>query len=100
MMQERGLFVDHSTIYRWLIKLVPALEEALRKRKRKRGIGAFGKSWRWTRRTSSIAARTGIGNRAVDKQVNTVDFLPTAKRDRRAAQRFFTRAVKSNRLPK
>src|SRR5450755_2740831 len=38
--------------------------------------------------------------RAVDKQGNTVDFLLTAKRDRRAAQRFFTRAVKNNRLPK
>jgi putative transposase len=35
--------------------------------------------------------------RAVDKQGNTVDFLLTAKRDRRAAQRFFTRAVENNR---
>src|SRR5450755_4056231 len=46
MMQERGLFVDHSTIQRWVIKLVPVLQEAFRKRKRKRGIGAMGKSWR------------------------------------------------------
>ena len=23
MMQERGVFVDHSTIHRWVIKLVP-----------------------------------------------------------------------------
>ena len=43
MMQERGVFADHSTIHRWLIKLVPVLEEAFRKRKRKRGIGAVGK---------------------------------------------------------
>jgi transposase-like protein len=28
MMQERGLFVDHSTIHRWIVKLVPVLEEA------------------------------------------------------------------------
>jgi putative transposase len=35
----------------------------------------------------------------VDKQGNTVDFLLTAKRDGRAARRFFTRAV-NNRLPK
>ena len=46
MMQERGLFVDHSTIQRWVIKLVPVLQEAFRKRKRKQGIGAVGKSWR------------------------------------------------------
>jgi putative transposase len=38
--------------------------------------------------------------RAVDKQGNTVDFLLTAKRDRRAARRFFARAVKNNRLPR
>src|ERR1035441_1585985 len=24
MMQERGLFVDHSTIHRWIVRLVPA----------------------------------------------------------------------------
>ena len=46
MMQERGVFIDHSTIHRWVIKLVPVLEEAFRKRKRKRGTGAVGKSWR------------------------------------------------------
>jgi putative transposase len=38
------VFVDHSTIHRWLIKLVPVLGEAFRKRKRKRGISAVGKS--------------------------------------------------------
>src|SRR5450755_2868006 len=66
MMQERGLFIDHSTIHRWVIKLVPVLED--------RGEDRY-----WYR--------------AVDKQGNTVDFLLTAKRDRRAAQRFFTRAA-------
>ena len=38
--------------------------------------------------------------RAVDKAREHVDFLLTAKRDRRAAWRFFTRAVKDNRLLK
>jgi putative transposase len=46
MMQERGLFVDHSTIDRRVINLVPVLQEAFRKRERKRCIGAVGKSWR------------------------------------------------------
>jgi putative transposase len=46
IMQEPGPFVDHSTIHRWVIKLVPVLEEAFRKRNRKRGIGAVVKSWR------------------------------------------------------
>src|ERR1035438_1529819 len=100
MMQERGVFVDHSTIHRWVVKLVPVLEEAFRKRKRKRGIGAVGKSWRLDETYIKIRGEDRYWYRAVDKQGNTVDFLLTAKRDRRAAQRFFTRAVKNNRLPK
>jgi len=35
MMQERGVFVDHFTIRRWVIKLVPVLEEVFCKRKRR-----------------------------------------------------------------
>jgi putative transposase len=100
MMQERGVFVDHSTIHRWVIKLVPLLEEAFRKRKRKRGIRAVGKSWRLDETYIKIRGEDRYWYRAVDKQGNTVDFLLTAKRDRRAARRFFTRAVKNNRLPK
>src|ERR1035441_8172296 len=100
IMQERGLFIDHSTIHRWVIKLVPVLEEAFRKRKRKRGLGAVGKSWRLDETYIKIRGEDRYWYRAVDKQGNTVDFLLTAKRDRRAAQRFFTRAVNNNRLPK
>jgi transposase-like protein len=41
MMAERGLEVDHSTVHRWVIKLVPLFEKVFRKRKR-----PVGKSWR------------------------------------------------------
>ena len=34
MMQERGVFVDHSTVHRWALKLLPVLEAVFRKRKR------------------------------------------------------------------
>ena len=34
MMQERGVFVDHSSINRWAIRLLPLLEKAFRKHKR------------------------------------------------------------------
>ena len=43
MMQERGVFVDHSTVHRWAIKMLPVLEVVFRKRKRKRSVGG---SWR------------------------------------------------------
>jgi putative transposase len=41
MMAERGISVDHSTVHRWAIKLLPVLERAFRRCKRK-----IGRSWR------------------------------------------------------
>ena len=37
--------------------------------------------------------------RAVDKQVKTIDFLLTAKRDKKAARRFLNKAIGSNGKP-
>jgi putative transposase len=34
MMAERAIGVDHSTVHRWVIKLVPLFEKAFRKHKR------------------------------------------------------------------
>ena len=40
-MQERGVFVDHSSINRWAIRFLPLLEKVFRKHKR-----LVGGSWR------------------------------------------------------
>jgi hypothetical protein len=40
-MAERGIQVDHSTVHRWAIKLLPVLEKAFRYHKR-----PVGRSWR------------------------------------------------------
>jgi transposase-like protein len=34
MMAERGVSVDHSTVHRWAVKVLPVLEKAFRLRKR------------------------------------------------------------------
>jgi putative transposase len=34
MMQERGVYVDHSSVSRWAIKFLPLLEKVFRKHKR------------------------------------------------------------------
>ena len=41
MMEERGVFVDHSSINRWAIRFLPLLEKVFRKHKR-----PVGGSWR------------------------------------------------------
>jgi transposase-like protein len=41
MMHERGVFVDHSTVHRWALKILPIMALILRRRKR-----PVGTSWR------------------------------------------------------
>lgn len=41
MMQERGVLVDHSSINRWAIRVLPLIEKMARKHKR-----PVGGSWR------------------------------------------------------
>ena len=37
MMQERGIFVDHATVHRWSLKILPILALVFRRRKRAGG---------------------------------------------------------------
>lgn len=92
MMEERGVFVDHSSINRWAIRFLPLLEKAFR-RKHKRPVGM---SWRMDETYIKIKGAWKYLYRAVDKEGKTVDFLLTAKRDKAAAKRFFEKAMHHN----
>src|SRR5450759_308852 len=52
MIQERGVFVDHSSINRWAIKVLPALAGVFRRRKR-----PVGSSWRMDESVSRTRAK-------------------------------------------
>src|SRR5579862_1383974 len=88
MMAERGIEVDHSTVHRWVIKLVPLFEKALRKHKR-----PVGKSWRMDETYIKVRGQWKYLYRAVDKAGDTVDFLFWAHRDKAAALRYFEKAI-------
>ena len=94
MMEERGVEVDHSSLNRWVIKYVPLLDQAFRARKRR-----VGGSWRMDETYVRIRGRWKYLYRAVDKTGKTVDFLLTAKRDRKAALRFLCKAVGQHGTP-
>lgn len=94
MMQERRVFVDHSTVHRWALKLLPVLEAVFRKRKR-----PVGKSWRLDETYCRVSGEWKYLYRAVDEGGHTIDFLLTAKRDRKAARRFLDKAIRQNGLP-
>src|ERR1700722_9195456 len=92
--QDRGVEVDHSSLNRWVIKYVPLLDQAFRARKRR-----VGGSWRMDETYVRIGGRWKYLYRAVDKAGSTVDFLLTAKRDRKAALRFLYKAIDQHSTP-
>jgi putative transposase len=94
MMAERGIAVDHSTVHRWAIKLLPVLEKAFRRCKR-----AVGKSWRMDETYVKVRGEWKYLYRAVDKEGNTVDFLLRARRNKAAAQRYFEKSIQQNGVP-
>ena len=95
MMEERGAEVDHSNIYRWVQKFTPQLEAAFRKGKKRQ----VGKSWRMDETYIKVKGQWKYRYRAVDKDGQTIDFLLTARRDEKAALRFFKKAVRQHGLP-
>jgi putative transposase len=94
IMQERGVFVDHSSINRWAIRFLPLLEKVFRKHKR-----AVGGSWRMDETYIKVKGAWKYLYRAVDKEGKTVDFLLKARRDKAAALRFFDKGMKASGVP-
>ena len=94
MMQERGVFVDHSTVHRWAMKVLPVLACIFRKRKR-----PVGSTWRMDETYIKVAGQWKYLYRAVDSCGDTVDFLLTARRDKAAALRFLHRAIGLHDVP-
>lgn len=94
LMRERGVYVDHSTINRWVIKYSPQLEDAFHRRKRPVWV-----SWRMDETYIRIKGEWRYLYRAVDKYGQTIDFLLTEHRDTEAALRFLTKAIRRHRVP-
>ncbi len=94
MMQERGVEVDHSTVHRWSLKILPVMAKVFRSRKRSVGL-----NWRMDETYIRVDGEWKYLYRAVDKLGHTVDFLLTAKRDHAAARRFFERAIGLHGIP-
>jgi transposase-like protein len=94
IMQERGFSVDHSTVQRWMIHYAPLLEQAFGKKKRKPG-----NRWRLDETYLKVKGQWRYYYRAVDRDGENVDFLLTAKRDKKAALRYLNKAIGANGKP-
>ena len=94
MLAERGTDVDHSTINRWVLKFAPQLEAAFQTRKRRPGARV-----RLDETYILTKGKWYYLYRAVDKQGETIDFLLTERRDKKAAKRFLVKMVSRNGKP-
>jgi transposase-like protein len=90
MMAERGVEVDHSTINRWVVKYAPELDKRIRPH-----FKPTNDSWRVDETYIDIKGEWKYLYRAVDSAGNTLDFMLSAKRDGKAAARFFRKVLKA-----
>src|SRR3954454_19964214 len=94
LLSIRGVTVDHATIQRWVYKFAPLMEGTFIKRKK-----AVGNSWRMDETYIKVKGAWMYLYRAVDKAGNTVDFLLTKRRNKRAAHLFLLRAIHNHYKP-
>jgi transposase, IS6 family len=90
MMQERGIKVDPSTLYRWVQRYAPEIERRIRQYQ-----GSRSGSWRVDETYVRIGGRWKYLFRAVDKHGQFIASKLSDRRDTGAAYRFLRKALKT-----
>jgi transposase, IS6 family len=94
LLAERGVTVDHVTIYRWVQRFTPEFIEAARLCRH-----APGDRWFVDKTYLKVAGKWTYLYRAVDQHGQVIGVLLSARRDPAAARRFLTRAVRAGTVP-
>ncbi len=76
MVNERGLDVHHTTLFRWVQEYGPEIDKRCRPHLR-----ATNDSWRVDETYIEVKGKPKYLYRAVDSAGNTLEFLLSAKRD-------------------
>ncbi len=92
MLNERGIAVDHTTIYRWVICYAPKIAERLKKHCRPR----YSRTWYVDETYVKIKGEWKYLYRAINKDGHTIDFYLSSHRNCKAAERFLKKSL--NRL--
>ena len=88
MMTERGLSLNHTTIYRWVQRYAPELDKRSRPY-----LKQTNDSWRVDETYVKVRGRWMYLYRAADSTGQTLDFLLNETRGIRTAMRFFRRVL-------
>ena len=91
MMRERGLHIDHTTIFRWVQRYTPELEKRCQPHLKACNDSRTSGRDRHQQQKSLV-----LPYRAVDSEGNTIEFLLSPMRDAEAATRFFCEALYSS----
>ena len=94
LLAERGITVDHVTIYRWVQRFTPEFIEAARPCRH-----VPGDRWFVDETYLKVAGQWTYLYRAVDQHGQVIDVLLSARRDLAAAWRFFARALRAGTVP-
>lgn len=91
MMVERGLRVDHTTIYRWVQRYAPELEKRCRPH-----LNVTNDSWRVDETYVKIKGVWMYLYRAVDSRGKTLEFHLSTTRDTQAAKHFLRKTLNAS----
>src|SRR4051794_9737536 len=94
LLAERGIEVDHVTLYRWVQRFTPLLVDAARPCRH-----AVGDRWFVDETYVKVAGSWRYVYRAVDQHGQVIDVFVSKKRDTAAATRFFTTAIAAHGEP-
>jgi transposase, IS6 family len=90
LLRERGVWVDHTTVYRWVQRYALELDRRCRP-----SLRATNDSYRVDETYIKINKQWCYLYRAVDAGGATLDFMLSATRDADAAGRFFRRVLRA-----
>jgi IS6 family transposase len=94
LMAERGIAVDHVTIYRWVQRFTPMLVNAARPCRH-----SVGCRWFVDETYVKVAGKWRYVYRAVDEYGQVIDVFVSPRRDIAAARRFFGAALAAHGEP-
>jgi IS6 family transposase len=94
LLAERGVEVDHVTVYRWVQRFTPLFADAARPLRH-----TTGDRWFVDETYVKVAGQWRYLYRAVDQFGQVIDVLVSTQRDTAAARRFFVRALRHGPAP-
>jgi transposase-like protein len=94
LLAERGIEVDHVTLYRWVQRFTPLIVEAARPCRH-----AVDDRWFVDETYVKVAGTWRYVYRAVDQHGQVIDVYVSKKRDAKSATRFFSAAIRAHGEP-